>query len=563
MGLKTIFKAVLGRGNEHDINDPNQWAPTNTWFPLFSKAGTRVTPGTSMQLSAYYACIRNISEDVAKLNCGAYRNLPEGGKELVPRSPSNILFTVMPNEEMTPFSFKQTIVSHVLGWGNGYAEIQRNGRGDVVALHPIHPSRVTVERAEDGSIYYRVFKVPFDSAPHLRGQGEYVDIAPEDMFHVLGLGGDGLVGYSVAKFAQDSLGTALAAQTYGATFFGNGSTLGGLLEHPASLSKEAQDRLLDSWNKKHQGPNNAHKTAVLEEGMKFKSTAVPPRDSQFIEVREFQVVDVARWFRMPPHKIQSMEGAKFNNIEHQSIEYVQDTILPILVKFEEEIKRKIITQNAVFFKFNTNTLLRGDAKARSEYYRTMINIGAMTPNEARAFEDMNPGDDSLDQYFMQSAMSTLDQIVAGEPEEVTEEIIEVDDPQEPDEDVEDGESEDDQMAEALGPVLHSAIDRVQNKEMKAMQRQEKKGHDKEWADKFFSEQCDMAFSNLAAVVTTYGNAKKWSENQHCRALADLQASLDEVYFSRLTRYTNQEAIGDGTELQAAFFKSIDGGNHVS
>lgn len=555
MGLISAVASLFGyqaQKNVQDpnINDPNQWRSSSSWFPLFSKAGVSVNPGTSMQLSAYYGCIRNVSEDVAKLECGAYQKLPKGGKVYLPDNPASLLFTDAPNEEMIPFTFLQTIVAHVLGWGNGYAEIQRNGRGEVVALYPIHPSRVKVERAGDGRIYYRVFKVPFDKSPLLRGRGEYVDLDPMDVFHIVGLGGDGLVGYSVAKFAQDSLGTALATQTFGATFFGNGTHVGGFLEHPAQLSAEAQERLLASWNKKNQGPESAHQTNILEEGMKYNSTVIPPKDAQFVEVRQFQVVDIARWFRMPPHKIQSLEGAKFNNIEHQSIEYVQDTIIPVLVKIEQEVKRKIIIEKGVFFRFNVTSLLRGDAKARSEYYRTMINAGIMTPNEARDLEDFNPGPESLDRFYMQSAMATLDAIADGTATGGGSSTAIVPG---------DG-SNGDALASAIEPVLTSAIERVEAKEQKALTRQAQKGHDPEWARGFFADQKVMAHSNIAAVVATYGNAAGWDKEAHASALMALRENLATHYGEKDKAYQEQrEPTG---RLEDVFAASIERGNNA-
>lgn len=545
------------------LNNPNLWGDINSMYPLSSSAGVRVTPQSSMQLSAYYACIRNISEDIAKLTSGAYRIIPTGGKEYLPKNPATVLFTRRPNREMTPATFKQTIVSHALGWGNGYAEIQRNGRGEVIGLHPIHPSRVKVERADDGEVYYRVFKMPQDSNSRFRGFGDYVDLAPDEVFHILGLGGDGLVGYSVAKFAQDSLGAALGAQKYGASFYGNGTSLGGVLEHPGQLSEEAQKRLLSSWNQKHQGPSNSHKAAILEEGMKWTATSVPPRDAQFIEGKQFHVVDIARWFRMPPHKIQDLTGAKFNNIEHQGIEYVTDTLLSWIIKIEEEIERKIITAENVQYKFHPSSFLRGDNKARSEYYRTMINAGIMSPNEARSFEDMNPGPDALNGFFMQSAMATLEQIVAGTTgtSDAAAEDTEVEDDEETTiEEI--AEPAEDKMAAALRPVLHAAIERVESKQAKAMSRQEKKGKDSEWAARFFGDQVAMAYSNLSAVLTSYGNGVGWSVENHAEAAAELESSLSNVYDQRLARYEGGDTLVQPLHLEQAFGNAISRGNHA-
>ena len=555
--MSVLIKAVssiFGEGAD-PLNDPKLWGPFS--FPIKSLSGEAVNPATSMQLSPYYACIRNISEDIGKLPLRVYQDVGLG-KSRLPMNSVDQIFNREINAEMTPFTFKQTLMAHALGWGNGYAEIQRNNRGEVVALHPIHPARVTVERDDQGEIYYKVFKVPKDTNHRFAGQGEYEVLRPDEMFHITGLSGDGLVGYSVAKIAQDSLGTALATQKYGASFFGNGANHGGLLEHPGNLSQEAQDRLINSWNERHRGANNAHKVAILEEGMKWHATSVPPREAQFVEVRQFQVVDIARWFRMPPHKIQSMESATFSNIEHQSIEYVQDCLMPWLIKFEEEIKRKMLPEANIYAKFGVQSLLRGDAKSRSEYYRTQVNIGAMTPNEVRSYEDMNPMGEEADKLYMQSNMATLENISAGNPEGeliVTESVPEPNGQSTPSAKAEVVEDYGEAVARQMDPVLDLIVNKVDAKEDKALIRARAKGITEEWAIDFYNDQKAYAFEQMAGVVATFQRLTGRLGSRETSILTQkLFASVDAVYADRLGRaLAGQETILPETDLRQTFY----------
>jgi len=450
-----------------------------------SSAGVRVSPTKSMTLSAYYACIRNISEDVGKLPVKVYENTSDGKKRVM-ENPTDKLLTGMPNDEMTRMTFKEVLTAHALGWGNGYAEIQRNGRGEPVALYPIHPARVLVERNGDDQIVYKVY--PYQQIQSQQSF-EPVPIPQRDMIHLKGLGGDGLVGYSVVKFARESLGTAIATQEFGGTFFGNGLTLGGVLETPNTLTKEAAQRLVESWENRHKGADNAHKIAVLEQGLKWSNTSIPPKDAQFIELRQFQTTEIARWFRMPPHKIQDLERGTFSNIEHQSIEYVQDTIMSWLIRWEQEIERKLLTNTPYFAKFNVNALLRGDQKSRSEFYRNMFNLGTVSINEIRAFEDMNGIGEEGDKYFMQLNMTTVDKVVEGQPAAETggrtmtiEHAIEI-----------------------MKPVIERTIKRVNDKERKACQRAEKRDDREQWAEKFYEDQLNYAETSLEPICFSIVN----------------------------------------------------------
>jgi len=478
-----------------------------------TQSGEAVSPERALALSAYFACVRLISEDIGKLPMSLYRRVPKG-KAPADDHPVAKLMRVTPNDEMTAMSFRETMTHYALGWGNAVAEIQRNGRGVPIALHPIHPSRVRMRRLDDLSLVYDI-----GSDVILGGtQFDTVRLRPEDVLHIHGLGSNGLFGYSIARLAAESIGIGLAAQTFGATFFGNGASVGGVLEHPGKLDDAARKNLRDSWQAMHGGPANAGKTAILEEGLKFSRTSIPPDDAQFLETRQFEVEEICRWFRVPPHKAQQLLRATFTNIEQQNQEYVVDCLTSWSTRWEQEGARKLLAPNEIdrlYFKFDFRELLRGDHNARANFYRTQVNIGAMTPNEVRAAEDMNPGGPELDDFFMQSNMIQVDRLGttttrAGAPGAAAA----LPAPKgEPDGDeVDDGAAGDDPKAQllaaqasALRPVFLDAADRVLRKEVLAVGKAVVRAKADpaafvRWADEFYSEQVGFMVEALEPPV---------------------------------------------------------------
>lgn len=355
---------------------------------------------TALTLSALFAAVRLISEDIAKLPWQAYRRTAENQRERVRNSRVEYLLDQRPNNEMTAFSFRETLVAWALTWGNGYAEIQRDAGNRPVALWPIGPDRVECKR-DDNGIYYEVSN----------GSGPKSIIGPENIYHLHGLGYDGLTGYSVISYAARSVGLGMAADQFGASFFGNNAVLGGYLEHPGKLGETAYDRLKD-WVNQRKGPNEAFKPAILEEGMKWTQAGIPPEDAQFIEARKLTVNDMARWFRVPPHKIGDLERATFSNIEEQSISYVNDTLVSWVTRLEQEAQFKLIgpRSSADYTKINLKGLLRGSSKDRAEFYREMRNMGVYSVNEIRALEDENSIGPDGDKRVMQMNMTTLEKI---------------------------------------------------------------------------------------------------------------------------------------------------------
>lgn len=381
------------RPNRQPREDGQSRALTKQWLEQLlgdaitaTASGEKVGPRESLHLSAYYACIRNIGEDVAKLPLIVYEQLDRGKK----RRPDLPIYSILhdaPNAEMTSFTFRSVLTSHSIGWGNGYAEIERNGIGEPVALWPLIPEDVTPKRV-NGRIVYEV-----------RRNGASPDTLESDqMFHIPGLGYDGLVGHSPAWLAAQSIGIALATQKFSGSFFGNGAWMSGALKHPAKLSNQGLENLRSSIKARHAGAENAFGILILQEGMDWVNTSIPPKDALLVDSRYFDVEDICRWFRMPPHKVGHLLRAQgWSTLEQTNIDYLTDTLMPWLVRWEQEIKRKLIRKPGLFSEHLVDGLLRADTTTRYTAYKTAIDARFMTPNEVRERENMNPieGGDEL------------------------------------------------------------------------------------------------------------------------------------------------------------------------
>lgn len=320
-------------------------APTNrtagsaySFFMGGSTSGKRVNERSAMQMTAVYSCVRILSEAIASLPLHVYKYNENGGKEKAVDHPLYFLLHDEPNPEMTSFVFRETLMTHLLLWGNAYAQIIRNGKGEVVALYPLMPDRMTVNRDSNGQLYYE-YQVSKDDAPTVNGST--VLLKPSDVLHIPGLGFDGLVGYSPIAMAKNAIGMAIACEEYGAKFFANGANPSGVLEHPGTLKDPG--RVRDSWNVAFGGSGNAHKVAVLEEGLKYTPISISPNEAQFLETRKFQIDEIARIFRVPPHMVGDLEKSSFSNIEQQSLEFVKYTLDPWVSRWEQSIVRSLFS----------------------------------------------------------------------------------------------------------------------------------------------------------------------------------------------------------------------------
>lgn len=368
-----------------------------------TNAGVRVDERTALNISAVWAAVSMIAGAVATLPLFFYRRV-EGGKEQYREHHLFALLHDRPNNEMGSFVFRELLTQHVLLWGNAYAEIQRDSGNRVVGLWPVTPDRVMPYRNDAGTIRYKVSN---------GGRRPDADLPADRMLHIRGLGFDGIQGYSVIGMARQSLGLTVAAEKFGAQFFGNGAHASLVAQHPNRMSEAAQKRFKESLKDAITG-DNALSIVVLEEGIEIEKVSIPPDDAQFLETRKLQNEEISRWFNIPPHKIKDLERSTNNNIEQQAIEYVQDTLDPWLGRWKEELTRKLVSpleRGRQFFEFQVKGRLRGDTAAQTDHYARMFANGFYSIDEVRAFEGMNPLPNGLGQrHFIQGAMVPLDRI---------------------------------------------------------------------------------------------------------------------------------------------------------
>ena len=372
-----------------------------------TSAGRAVNEQTAMQVTAVYACVRILAEAIAGLPLCVYRYTENGSKEKVLDHPLYALLHDEPNSEMTSFIFRETMMSHLLLWGNAYAQIIRDGRGQVLGLYPLLPSKMDVSRADNGELVY-TYNRSIDNYGSKK-RTEQIQLRREEVLHIPGLSFDGLIGYSPIAMAKNAIGMALATEDYGATFFANGATPGGVLEHPGVVKDPAH--LRESWHAQFSG-KNSHNVAVLEEGMTFHQMSIPPEEAQFLETRKFQIDEIARIFRVPPHMVGDLEKSSFSNIEQQSLEFVKYTLDPWVIRWEQAMHQALLLPDekpALFVKFNVDGLLRGDYQSRMNGYAVGRQNGWLSANDIRELENMNriAAEEGGDLYLINGNMTKL------------------------------------------------------------------------------------------------------------------------------------------------------------
>lgn len=388
-----------------------------------------------MQITAVYACVRVLAEAVAGLPLHLFRLKGNAGKEKATDNSLYFLLHDEPNPEMTSFIFRETLMCHLLLWGNAYAQIIRNGKGEVVALYPLMANKMTVDRDENGTLYYE-YQVSKSDAPTLTNGR--VRLSPSEVLHIPGLGFDGLVGYSPIAMAKNALGMAMATEEYGAAFFKNGANPSGILSMPGVVKDP--EKIRQSWEQGFGGSQNSNKVAILEEGMSYTPISISPEAAQFLETRKFQIDEIARIFRVPPHMIGDLEHATFSNIEHQSLEFVTYTLRPWLVRFEESMQRSLLLpeqKKDYLIRFNVDGILRGDYESRMRGYATGIQNGIFSVNDVRRLEDMDllSKEDGGDLHVLNGNVVKLADAGSAytknkeDTDEPTEEILEMDEKQ--------------------------------------------------------------------------------------------------------------------------------------
>ena len=361
-------------------------------FPFFfgtSASGKRVNERSSLQISAVYACVRILSETIGTLPFHLYRVTPDGGREKAIDHPLYFLLAKEPNSEMTSTVFRQTMMLQALLWGNAYAQIIRNGRGEVLEIYPLQASRMKVDRDENCRLYYEYTRSDGD-ANSLKGTASTVKLKPEEVLHIPSLGFDGIIGSSTIALAKNSIGLAIATEEYASKLFQNGARPSGVLEHPGVLKDS--EKLRKSWQETFGGSGNSNKVAVLEEGVHYQPISISPEEAQFLDSRKFSVQEIARVFRIPPHMLGDLERSTYNNVEEMSLEFVKYTLEPWIILWEQCFERSLLTRDEkmkYFIKMNVDGLLRGDFRTRMEGYRVGINCGIYSVNEVRRLEDLD------------------------------------------------------------------------------------------------------------------------------------------------------------------------------
>jgi HK97 family phage portal protein len=346
-------------------------------------SGVSLNETTAMTYSAVWAAVNLIAGAIASVPLNLYKRDGQG-KVLFSGHPLHRILHERPNPQMGSAIFRRTLQAHKLIWGNGYAEIERDQLGRPVNLWPLLPFTVQ-PYLERGILNYRVHNqdgppIEFDSA---------------DILHLRGYSDDGICGISTIAKARESLGLGVAAERFGSTFFGNGSSFGGIISYPPGIGSNPQTRKenRESIERVHQGPDRAHRFLALYEGAKYERLGIPPNDAQFLETREFQIEEVCRWFNVPPHKLKHLKRATFSNIEQQAIEYVTDSLNPHWIEWEEELTMKLVApleRQQQVIEFNREGMLQGDSAARGEFFSKQFSIGAITQNEIRAKDNLNP-----------------------------------------------------------------------------------------------------------------------------------------------------------------------------
>lgn len=383
-----------------NLSDPDRWLIEYAGgHPTAS--GMTITERTAVQISGVYRAVRLISKSLATCPLQLFEKEAMGRKEITDHPLAKVL--KHPNEEMTALTFRETIQGHLLLWGNGYAEIERNGAGEVTALWPLRPDRTFPRRMENGKL---VYVARADKGPE-------VVLQPFDVLHVLGYTYDGLRGLSPVALHRETLGLSSATQDYGARFFGNDARPGGVLQSPGVMNKQARDRLKEGWEEAHRGSTQSGRVAVLEQGVTWQTIGMPNEDAQFLQTRVFQLSEIARIFDIPLHKLAELSHATFSNIEHQAIEYIMEAVMPWACAWEEEIERKCLNpadQDRLYVEHNLDGQMRGDMESRYKSYQIAIQTGMRSPDDVGELENWNPQpNDQGKTYWMLGTLRPVEQ----------------------------------------------------------------------------------------------------------------------------------------------------------
>ena len=353
------------------LTDAGSWSLTGT-----ATTGQNVNTASALTYSAVWAAVRVISEAVSSLPLQVFQKDSQGGRSKALGHPLYRILHDQPNPEMSSLTFRETLQGHVLTWGNGYAEIVRDKTtGRVMELWPLDPSQVKIVRDNEGNLYYQYGTIIF---------------LPAEILHIKGLGFDGVAGYSVIGMAKNSIGLGMAVEDFGASFFGQGGKPAGVITVPGKLNSEAIQNMRKSWEEMHSTNKNAHRVAILQNGVAYQSIGTPPDDAQWIASRTFQIEEIARWFKIPPSKLGNGKGT-YTNLEQDNLSFLQETLRPWLIRWEQEINFKLISSmDSLYAEHNQDALMRGDSQGRAAFYAQALNWGWLSRNDVRSMENLPP-----------------------------------------------------------------------------------------------------------------------------------------------------------------------------
>jgi len=371
--------------------------------PSRGPSGMRITPETALKCSAVLACVRLIAENVAAIPLHVYRRLQQGGKERARDLPLYRLLNQQPNGWQTSFEFREMLTAHALTYGNAFAQIRSGPAGAVDSLWPLHPSRMKVHQLEDGTLcyYYR------------EENGAETRYTQDQIFHLRWLSSDGVMGMLPVTLSKDAIGLAQALEAHGGAYFGNSCRLSGLMESDNPISVENAERLREQFERLHRGADRAHRTAILPAGVHWKDVQSSNEASQFLETRQYQVIEICRAYRVDPSYVQDKTKVGYASQEQAAIDLVQQTLMPWFRRWESAITRDLVVQDDVYFaEFDTRGLLRGDLAAQGAWLQTMLATGIYSVNECREVLNMNPIGPEGDQRYMQMNLTTMQGIAA-------------------------------------------------------------------------------------------------------------------------------------------------------
>lgn len=381
-----------------------QWMPSG-----LMPAGIHLTMDTALQIAAVWACVDAISSAIASCPWLVSMRDAQGRRLILPDDPAMYLLNLRPNADMTSIAWREAMMFACLTYGNAYSEIVRDGANRPAALWPLSPELVTPHRLDKKHGYALVYE-------YRNPDGTATTLPASEVLHFHGPGIHGLMGDNLVARMAKSIALAAAHERFASTYFGNNTVIGGWIEYPKVLGQEAHDLMQKSWEESHKGPDKAHKVTIMENGAKFHPSEANAESSQLVASRQFQIEEICRWYKVPPHKIQHLERATFNNIEHLGLEWVRDGLTPWAMRLEQEVDFKLFSARgpARRTKLDMAWLTYGDAKSRAEYYKIMRESGAFTVNMILEKEGENPIADEGDVRIVPLNFQTIRQIMIAE-----------------------------------------------------------------------------------------------------------------------------------------------------